>query len=492
MSTDSPGKQNVFARWLRPKKSRQKLRKHGATESVVSASSTSLFSVQTGYGRPYDEDVPPVPIAPLQTHRLNYKEASSRIDTQLGENRDHTEILHALGLEEPFETGQSGAADDLDRRPPGEPVIASFNPRLWAWIVQELNPKDAACLALASKTLYSRLGRRPFEVLNRPENSEFKIDFLILLDQRLPHHLLCFPCQKYHVRIQEGRERLQAAQILNPLFICPNARNALRPPPRHRITHGRNLPFTFVQLATRAKRFSPMYGIPTDSLSRRWTREEWTSTTRYHIHEGRLLMRVVSQKFAPPGLTPSGKRLLLFSREDYWPFFSVCAHWRDGELMEACKCALGHIPVPRETGGLQGAEAKFKDKMRGRAYDPNAIATLCSFCQVMRRCPKCPTEYLIEIKLAEDRRDPKSIYFRQAIVVTRWSDLGDGTSPTSSPEWAACNGQESEYDSFKMIGKRAISGIFESAFTHDTIPGRRIISMNPQNKKGGHERDDWY
>jgi hypothetical protein len=126
----------------------------------------------------------------------------------------------------------------------------------------------------------------------------------------------------------------------------------------------------------------------------------------------------------------------------------------------------------------------------------------------MRRCPRCPTEYLIEVKLSEDTTPDtnppfgtaanssrgKGVKFRHAIVVTRWSDLGDGSTPSSSAEWAACNGQTDleQYDSFERLGRRGISGIFESAFTHDTIPGRRIISMNPDNKTGGEKRDDWY
>jgi hypothetical protein len=107
----------------------------------------------------------------------------------------------------------------------------------------------------------------------------------------------------------------------------------------------------------------------------------------------------------------------------------------------------------------------------------------------MRRCPECPTEYLIELKMAEDRSDPVNI-FKQALVLTRWSDLGDGSSPWSL-EWAACNG-EAEYDSFKAIGRRAISGVFEAQFNSDTIPGQRVLSMNPNNEKRGEAGHNWY
>lgn len=159
--------------------------------------------------------------------------------------------------------------------------------------------------------------------------------------------------------------------------------------------------------------------------------------------------------------------------------------------MQACKCALGHIPVPRETGGLQGLEHRVKDRWMGQAFDPNALTVLCGFCRPMRRCPACPTEYLIEVKLAEDKSDPRGMVFRQAIVVTRWSDLGDGTS-ANGIEWGAVNGTRDDYDSFARYSKRGIASIFESAFTADTLPGQRVISLNPKGKKLGEDGNQWY
>ena len=80
--------------------------------------------------------------------------------------------------------------------------------------------------------------------------------------------------------------------------------------------------------------------------------------------------------------------------------------------------------------------------------------------------------------------------FKQALIVTRWSDLGDGLSP-QSPEWSACVGENQEYDSLKEIGRRAVSGVFESAFS-DTMPGQRILSMNPKKIKRGEDGNGWY
>lgn len=431
------------------------------------------------------------PLAPLQAHREKYRAKNEQADTQLGENRDYTTMIHSLGIHDPTDFDKPEYTE-VDDREPGEPLVASLPSDIWMMVADYLDPTETANLASATVTLYRRLGPRPWKALKRPENRDYKNNFLIHLDGQLPHHLLCFPCGIYHVRAQEGHERLQPADVLNPLFNCPNSRNVLRPAPRHRITHNRNLPFSFVQLVTRAARFTPSHGLPVPSLSRRWRRDGWTHHTRYHLENGHLLMRVVSSAFASPNLPPAAQRILLYSRDDYWPYFSVCAHWRDGELMESCKCALSHIPAPRETSGPQRFEYHIRDRMAGRNYDPNQLATLCGKCRPMRRCPLCPTEYMIEIKLTEDRSDAKSTHFRHAIVVTRWSDLGDGSSPTGSAEWAACNGDLEGYDSFAILGRRAISGSFESAISADTLPGQRVISLNPKGKRLGEEGNNWY
>ena len=237
----------------------------------------------------------------------------------------------------------------------------------------------------------------------------------------------------------------------------------------------------------RAHRFGPQYGISADTLSRRYKDRdsEWMHQTRYYVHKGRLLLRTVSRTFAPPGLPVSGQRHLLYSREDYFPYFSVCAHWRDGELMNICKCALEHVVKPKETIAQQLQKGP---SIQLSLRNPNYFVTQCGICRPMRRCPQCPTEYLIELKLAEDRTDPGN-RFKLAIIVTRWSDLGDGRNPAEGP-WAACNG-EIDIDSFETIGKRALSGIFESQ-TGITIPGQTILNLNPKMERKGEEGHNWY
>lgn len=490
MSAESPGpKQSgfkaFFSNALRPKKSRQTLRKGSSRSMTDLRLSTS--------SRPSTADAPPMPdLAPLQAHRLKYRQAHANLDTQLGERSDYTTIIHSIGVLDADDTFVA-AGIDSEYRDPGEGDIAKFTPELWAKIAGYLDPADAASLAFSTITLYRRLGKKYFAALSVPENIDYRMRFLVGIDQSLPHHLLCFPCGKYHRRTAEGTERLRPSHVINPLFNCPEAMNSSNPPPRHRITHGRMLPFAFVQLIMRAYRFGPKYGITTDTMNKRWTRDGWTHASRFIIHEGRLLMRVKSQACADPDMPPSLVRILLHSREDYWPYFSACAHWRDGVLMPACRCALEHIPKPRSTGGLQGMEHKVKDKWTGYKFDPNALTTLCGFCRPMRRCPECPTEYLIEVKLTEDRSDPKAMVFRQAIVVTQWTDLGDGTLP-NGPQWGSINGTRDDYDSFHHphYAKRGLASIFEAAITADTLPGQRVLSLNPKQKKLGEKGHDWY
>ncbi|KAL2866547.1 uncharacterized protein BJX67DRAFT_372496 [Aspergillus lucknowensis] len=491
LSSEKHGLRAFFSNALRPKKSRQVLRKKNFSASTTDLSTTTTTTLTSDD----HDDVPPMPsLAPLQAHNVKYRHLHSQQDTQLGETRDHTAVIHAIGLQNFDTDSDADGFKPRDDRPPGEPLVASLPNDLWMSIADFLCPADVARLALASRTLYARLGPLPWRILNQPENTDDRADFLVSQDRYYPHHLLCFPCGRFHRRTQEGNETLQPANVLNPLFNCPQSRNNLRPPARHRITHGRNIPYTFVQLACRPGRFkSPIYGIPDPlTLSRRWRRNNWSHQSRFLVHKGHLLMRVISSSFADPGLPPSSQRLLLYSRDDYWPYFSACAHWRDGELMSAAKCALTHVPVARRTEGLQGLEHRAKDLIHSRMHDPNALASLCGHCRPMRRCPDCPSEYLIEVKLTEEREAGVQSRFRHAIVVTRWCDLGDGTSPRLSREWAACNGELEGYDSFKILGKRAISGTFEAAFSDETIPGQRIISMNPSGKRLGEKGNDWY
>jgi hypothetical protein len=410
-------------------------------------------------------------------------------DKQTGEITDHTDMLHSLVDQDPLNPSSIQAQLVIVQASSqsGDRLVSRLSPEIWRRVLGYITQADAASLAFSCKAFQELLGLKAWAALNDPESQTHKIDFLARMDKNLPGHLFCFTCATYHVRIQPGEESLKPTNIRNPLYDCANSSIPNKRIPRIRLTFGRTLPFTFAQLALRAHHYSPDHGIKTESLNRRYSDRDskWSHQTRYAIINGHLLLRVVSTCFAPPGLPPAGERHLLYSREDFVPYFSVCAHWRDGELMPSVKCALRHIPKPIEGSGLK----RVGDEVKYRLHRPNPIITLCPECRPMRRCPECPTEYLIELRMAEDRNDPVNI-FKQALVVTRWSDLGDGSSPWS-PEWASCNG-EAEFDSFKALGRRAISGVFEAHFNGDLIPGQRIISLNPNKEKLGEAGHRWY
>lgn len=440
-----------------------------------------------------------------ETNELGEREYSGHSQATTLLNTDNTEMMHGLThhdsfdslvdqpsklskLRDPyFDSNKDSIREPRDEK--REQMVANLPAEIWMRVTSFLNTADAAQLALSNKALHDKLSAVHLPALQRPENITDRIVVLQNMDARLKDYLLCFPCGTYHRRTRPGEEKLMKDYVLHPIFDCPNARNTVLP--RIRLTHGRELPYYFVQLAVRGSKYTPSHGITPKSLERSWKCKDstWTHRTRYMYHDGRLLMRVVSQTFAPPKLTVTGERHLLYDREEYTPFFSVCSHWRDGELMRICKCALAHIPEPPRSITSQLRQAP---KISYSAAHPNYIVSGCDLCAPMRRCPECPTEYLVEVRMVEDPRDAVQT-FKHALVVTRWSDLGDGSSPYTSPEWAALKGLETaeHYESFSQVGRRAVNGIFESAIS-GSIPPKRMISLNPKEEHQGEEGDKWY
>ncbi len=417
------------------------------------------------------------------------------LDKDTGERKDLTDMMHAfsynIAMESEDEKSDHSSMTFDPSKPDGTATLGRASPEIWLLIADYLSPLEVANLSSTCRTMSTRLGRYPYKLLLKPANRVHRMEFLLDLDRKLPRHLFCFPCLQWHLRIQPGLEKLKPHNVLNPLFVCPNQTNVHLPPPRIRISEGRTLPFAFIQLARRSWAFGSEFGITHQSLSRRWkdTNSKWTHESTYHVTDkGHVLMRVKSQHYVHGGMTDAAKRMLLFSREDYTPYFSVCSHWKHGILTSIPKCALGHIPYLNEFN--TNAYHIVHDKVYFRKA--NGVINLCNTCRPMRRCPKCPTEYLFELKVVEDKTENMNSpeRFKQALLVTRWSDLGPARSPLDA-EWAAIVGENDEYDGIKEIKNRAVSGVFESAFS-DTIPGQRILSMNPKGVVANQESGDWY
>ena len=162
-------------------------------------------------------------------------------------------------------------------------------------------------------------------------------------------------------------------------------------------------------------------------------------------------------------------------------------------MLKVCKCALSHVPEAPE---------RIRDQLKqGRGPDLSArnrkfAISQCENCRDIRRCPQCPTEYLIQIKMVESTSAAGRPTFKHAIQVTRWSDLGNGSSPLLSREWASCCGYDEEmgmekFDSFKEAGKRLINGTFE-AETNNHLFLRRVVSLDPKRAEMRRQRsEEW-
>ena len=56
-------------------------------------------------------------LAPLAAHQLKYKQMHAQIDTQLGERRDYTNMIHTLGVLESMDTYEPMIDDDNRPQP---------------------------------------------------------------------------------------------------------------------------------------------------------------------------------------------------------------------------------------------------------------------------------------------------------------------------------------------------------------------------------------
>lgn len=445
---------------------------------------------------------------------------------ELGERQDPTDMMHSLSIRDSMDSLLADDALEYDMLDDNDPRVAALRRRreamlasiprgIWDIITRYLSPADCAQLALANKLFLEILGDKTFATLDDPENQVEKLEFLGHLNRHLPNHLLCFVCARHHRRLGPGMEKVPTATSENPVVACPAANLRISLSQRTKLTHSRILPYAFVQLPLRAHRYGLTYGIPADRLAREWTKTgsdggqpRWRHSTRYVVgvsssktrRRHHLLLRVRSHTFAPPNLPPAGMRHLLYEREEYTPYFSVCPHWADGELMAVCKCALSHVPEARPRGVAEQIKRAPQALAQNLVHARNGGGDMggggggggreCSFCQTARRCPKCPSEYLVKMTLVEDRhsRDPQAL-FKFALVVTRYVDLGDGSGPGLSPEWDAVNGVYDGYDSIAMVGRRSIMGTFES-IASGPVPGMpRMINMNPHMHTGGKDGD---
>lgn len=254
-----------------------------------------------------------------EVNELGEREYSAFDGDTLVDKVDHTDMMHRLAHHDSFDSLADQAGYDIRKlRDPyfdskeeealagqlnekREMMVAVLPDEIWVRIASHLDAVDAASLTIATKTLNKKLGDGALKVMNLPENRNQRIKFLqAAYDRRWPGEIFCFPCASYHRRIAVGEESLHSQFVQRPIYNCPNVRKTVLP--RTRITHGRELPYYFMQLALRESLYGARFGITHEDLARQWKCKDstWKHRTRYMVHDGHLLMRCVSTAFAPP------------------------------------------------------------------------------------------------------------------------------------------------------------------------------------------------
>lgn len=325
-------------------------------------------------------------------------------------------------------------------------------------------------------------------------------------DRTLPYHLFCFNCCTYHARLRPGLETLSPSWITTPVFACPTLKTL--PTPRLAVTPSRKLPFTLPQLLARATRLDSLaHGIHMSALSKTWVdiaegfeaspdiENEggsfisydgadggpigWRHRTQLRTHHGHVLLRVSSTHVLPQRLLSTSEiNRLLITRSNYEPYFSTCQHWHTagpvGPLLSLAKCAIGHAQAPHIKDSKNDGNNVDKRGKARKTVIPTAdskgvpltgvgskVTSQCAECRPLRRCEDCGTEYLIQLRVQQDKTRRKSSAasagsngaaaspaaalpkFRPYLSVTRYSDLGPCVRPDEA-QWRSVAGDDGE------------------------------------------------
>ncbi len=318
-----------------------------------------------------------------------------------GQKRDKNR-LHLRSSTRHDSNSDTAACSQFESPRLASDLISTLPPELWHIIARFLPLASRAAMALSSRQWLSIFGAQPWSMLKLPGNRHQRLAFLRLIDSELPDHLLCHKCAIYHTR--------------------PAAYDAWKLK-SHRagyamLAGGVLLPFHIVQLAIRAKRLGPRFGITLDKLqtmawgycapldmpptSTTWGCNGWWHSWSYAIVDGKFLVRFDSAMYVDVDTSMDSFDSRKGGGLRAERTISKCKHLRGG-LDEVCKCAVSHIE--------SGFQPTFP----------------CDKCRPMRNCYKCATEYLVRVELSGDAT-------HHILTVSRWSDLGDGLDPMSK-EW---------------------------------------------------------
>ncbi|KAI9880202.1 MAG: hypothetical protein M1830_004788 [Pleopsidium flavum] len=257
------------------------------------------------------------------------------------------------------------------------------------FIASLLPVSSAASLALCNHSICHAIGTQFWHALRREDQSNPKLDFLLCLERDLRSFILCHRCLKLHRRdpVEGPKQRYYG----NRERQCVKEDGVLR-----NYAFDYNMKYKHVRLVMNAQRSGPSHGIPLDALRHVWSRKN--SNLKVWLEP-----RIVADELL---LRARSRVLMHFEREfkhvkKY--ILKICphltAHDDDNLLAHLITCRLSHLDNRP-----------------------------CLFCDGLRQCRSCPTEFQVEI---EDLGEAGV-----AVLVTAWNNLGSGRSP-SDPKWRA-------------------------------------------------------
>lgn len=326
--------------------------------------------------------------------------------------------------------------------------------------------EDVSCLSLCNRRLFAIFHRRNRSV--QPPGRE-KVSFLIRLERDLlPTYFICHVCHLLHK--YDASLDFTVLDPVRPLPCLPQWRNhcsSLEMKVYDRLAFAAHYNFYFfhLQLATRRFLYGPQFGISTEAMSYTCILSEPGVRP-----EKPLLLSIDAQMCCDPlGLVariqrityvPGHQRYLLYSHQHQFLFNS-------NQYLERTKRKY-HLTHAGICGHVDAADLALLINPIVRAHRDGEKAPSSTY-----TCVRCDVNFRIEI--CEYETD-------LALVITRWIDLGTGSTP-DDPRW--------ELHSYEWSGPGC--GQFRPAPNDDKTSARvRFENTSPRSLETLRSRNLYY
>jgi len=341
------------------------------------------------------------------------------------------------------------------RQNPRKPITSTnhnflewFPAEIWLKIASLLSPISTVNLALSCHYFAFLVKYQRRLQLQCPRLRFQRIEFLRCLEINYPRALLCSSCVTFHTRksrwsVFDRRERL------NPKHYRFAKGNCIENSESASILRKGDLDWWLVQLVMRYSRFGPAYGVRLFTLRvgvGPGRSGYWAHNTFAAIVNGRLLIKIISQ-------------VLFHARPD---FRYHCKAWQDKKYpLPTCN----HLEYsPSLTAACWSAISS-----QDMTLAPTARRR---FCSRLYRCQWCPSEYQVECRLGSELPGFRIGRKDSVLMVSRWVDIGDGSSP-QCPEWAGLvrlpSAERRSYEPFDFGGLTTVRSRFKNT-SHNRIP----------------------